>query len=270
MLVGMARQSLLLAMEAIDAQQALQRRWTIISAESVVLSQAPGLFDASQRTLVESGADIDSFPGSLSAGFMLGGELFELLLADEDAKLNLNTYYRRREKQRTAATIREIAGLESSLNVHLRPYRVSRNNPELPAFDSWGQVFSWDDSKVEGDAGQRLALATEQLTCWGSGRLNIRRATDESIEELCRLVVTGSAIQRLLEARRETPNLSLRAMLPQLELRVTELRALEQLLADESTCYSLWIQVGRAQRRSTLSVAQFVDGNQVLTSSFAW
>lgn len=270
MLVGMARQSLLLAMEAIDAQEAIQRRWAIISAESVVLSQAPQLFDTTERKLVESGVDFDVFPTSLVADFTLGGELFELILSDEDAKLNLNTYYRRREKQRTAATIREMAGLESQLSVHLRPYRVSRNTPLLPAFDSWGQIFPLDERKSESSVGSQLALATQQLTCWGSGQLNIRRATDESIEELCRLAVTGSAIQQLLAARRETPELSLRTALPQLELRETELRALEELLTDETTCYSIWVHTGSERRHSSLTVAHFIDGNQSLTSSFAW
>jgi len=270
MLVGMARQSLLLAMEAVDAQDALQRRWAIISAETVVLQEAPHLFGASERKLIESGADIEIFPRSLSASFTLGGEMFELILSDEDAKLNLNTYYRRREKQRTAVMIREMAGIESQLKVHLRPYRVGQNEPQLPAFDSWGQVFSLEDRQIEGAVGQRLILATEQLTCWGAGQLNIRRATDKSIEELCRIVVTGSVTQRLLEARREDPALSLHAMLPQLELRDRELRALEELLSDQSTCYSLWMHNGRMRHRSSLTVAQFADDDQSFTSTFAW
>lgn len=265
MLVGLSRQSLMLAMEAVEAQDSLQQRWAAVSFQEHLLKRAADLFGEQDRQFRESGVDGPS-PWFIEGEISLGGQSFQLILGDEDAKVNLNTCYRRQDRQQLASMVRAISKHSSPSDVRLRPYRVSHGDENvLPAFDSWGQVFSLD--LETGIPPTTLARITQEMTCWGSGRLNIVRASDKSLEQVCRMEVTGSTIQRIRELRRNMDSVRLDKLFSQLLLRESELEALREILADQSTCYSLWVHPQtNTFGTSSLHIAHFHDDGSTLLS----
>jgi hypothetical protein len=114
-------------------------------------------------------------------------------------------------------------------------------------FHSWGQVFALNEP-IEAPLPRAVAAATSDLTCWGAGRLNVRRASDKALEQLCSEAAGPDAGRRVLKLRREQPLLKPPELLSRLQLSVEQRRRLEPLLTDQSSCYSLWIHMTCAER----------------------
>jgi glutamine synthetase adenylyltransferase len=126
---------------------------------------------------------------------------FNLLLADEDAKINLNTIYRWQSAEEIIRLVQDKSGFKGSLDIRLRPYRSSGELDNYPAFDSWGQVFVLDQSTKKASVANILETATGDLTCWGSGKLNLEHSSDEALERIGLLAVSPSTVKQLIENR---------------------------------------------------------------------
>ncbi len=65
-----------------------------------------------------------------------------------------------------------------------------------------------DVSHIGSDGGidSLMELATE-LTCWGSGRINIRRVSDQTLLLVAGKLVNQQVAQRILEARAEATDI---------------------------------------------------------------
>jgi hypothetical protein len=111
---------------------------------------------------------------------------------------------------------------------------------------------------------------TRTITCWGGGRLNIQRASDEAIRLVCENQISPDSLGKLLARRHERGVTGLDALLDQLALRKTERLTLERLLTDRGSRYSLWILV-RNPRRSWATLA-IGDGSssQGARETFTW
>ena len=108
LLVGVARDSMMLALEALSAQRDLQQRWGAISCQETILRRAGQLFEAEARQLEKDGEFRMPQPASIAGSIMLGGIRFDIRLADEDAKLNLNTLHAFKGKQQAEQTVRAM------------------------------------------------------------------------------------------------------------------------------------------------------------------
>jgi hypothetical protein len=262
-LAGFARHSLALAVEAQDAQAEAQRRWGEVSCRRMLLGRAEEIFQS------QSSADLAvkpsvTRPPLLSASFALGSQQFDIVLADENAKVNVNTLLRE-QPEKTQTAIHQLMGdrWAGTLQVHLSA------QPSNATIESWGQVFDMVNLPSSASTPDSLAAATTELTCWGDGRLNVRRASDASLRTVGGLVLKGDELADLLKVRQDWPDASLDDLLRQSSLRAGKLAELRRLLSDQSDCHSLWVHVQRRQRRwSNLQVAGGGTGTAI--QSFTW
>lgn len=259
-MVGVTRQSLQLATASLESESELQQRWGTISLQRTLLHSAPKIFaDLDKRSLATGNAG--PFPCTVGSKILLGGMKYDVLLADEQAKLNLNFAYHARGKNIAELLARKMKG-RGELRVRMMPevasaapssHTVGRRDaaeraddePDMPpppaAFRHWGQVFDLAYSRGGRVASPLLPLATSRITCWGRGEVNITRAPNDVIEETCRAVLGPGVARKLVSQYRENPTLNVQQIARQLDVDSQELRALGQLLTTQSSTYSLWL-----------------------------
>jgi len=243
---GLARRSLLAALEANQARADLQRRWAATSCRQLLLEQAEeiliGLEDAQHSRRPKWPA-----PKESRAQFTLGGFAIELVLADEDAKANLNALYARKPGQ-VRLMLMEL--VRSSLVPELRPDTSPEAKLRRRWFSSWGQVFNIASVLSTPGGWQRLSEIAAEVTCWGQGKPNIRRASDRIVETAAATVVSRDVARKLLEARRRTEgDLLLADLLAGLDLKRIDQVKLRGVLGDRSSCHSLRMALGDGRRQ---------------------
>jgi len=257
-MVGIARQSLRMATAAVNTESELQQRWGVISLQRTLLKGAPVIFKNSDKASLIAGSK-GPFPSKVRSEVLLGGIKFNLLLADEEAKLNLNSAYHRRGKNTAQQLAERMKGV-GALRVRLMPEVPSADNRQrndsgasdeesaesetsLPAaFRHWGQVFDLASISVAVPPGQMIPNASSKLTCWGRGAVNITRAPDEIIEETCRTALGPGVARKLVSQYRENPTQNIRQIAVLLKVDEEDVNALRQLATTESATYSLWLE----------------------------
>lgn len=242
---GLARRSLQLAIDANEAQSELQHRWLAASCRELFLEQADRFFIQAEDAVADQRPRWPT-PASASATFEAAGGRAWVQLADEDSKLNLNAVHARKPEQvRLLLTEKSGGRLAPQLRPDMRREAQLRKRP----FSSWGQVF--DVARTfAADQSDLLLEAAAAVTCWGDGKLNIRRATDESIEAAASLVLNREAARKLIDARAMFEgDLLLSELLAKLELRRPDQTKLRGVLSDRSSCYSLWLVLETDRRR---------------------
>jgi type II secretory pathway component PulK len=247
-LAGVARRSLESAEEAATAQEELQRRWGVLSALRLYLPSAESLLEAEAKKQAALGQGWP-FPASLSGEFDLNGLHFSLLLADEDAKVNLNVIFHQGSDgmSQVAATLDQLAATDG-LAAQVRPLSEDSTKSDAKLFRSWGQIFDLTPSQSPAESADRLRDATHEITCWGSGRLNICRASDQAIRAVCQNKVSPDVLDKLLSLRRDKEIKGLDDLFTRMALRIEDRAVLERLLSDRSTRHSIWIVVRNARR----------------------
>jgi hypothetical protein len=266
-LTSVARQSLELVAEALAAEEEVQRRWALFSCQRAILPRAESILFAEQQRLVNGGGN----PGearTLASSISVGPIELELVLADEEAKLNLNVLARRGGEQVRRAV--EQLAPPGRADLRLRPYRRTADMQGYLAFDSWGQVFAIDQAPPV-ESSKAIAAITGEITCWGEERLNIRRATASAVEQVCQGEADPSTVRRLLEQRALLPTGTLAALLDPLQLSESDRRRLEGVLGDRSSCHSLWVFLKTPQRQDATLFVAAEDGERLpRVTCFAW
>jgi hypothetical protein len=256
-LAGLARYSIQHAAAANEVAADLQQRWGIWSVRHVLLSQANEILDA-QVPDDMAGAPPWPKPGRLAAEFELAGSRYSVSIADEDAKLNLSTLYARKRERLLPAIQRLGAQSQAPMpTVHIRPDGSGHD-----AFRSWGQVFDLDAVPRTGRA---IEAVGSHLTCWGNGRLNVRRADDTVLRETALIALSPKDASKLIGERRNWGGQGLDELLDPLGLRRPQLLAIRRLLDTESKNYSLLVAVTAGRRERGYL---FVDRGRSVT--FAW
>lgn len=97
-LAGLARRSILIAGEAIEAQQELQRHWGATSCRQLLLDRAEEFFQQAEKPYLDGELPWPA-PSQLAVEVPLGGMVYRLWLSDEDAKLNLNRIHAKLPQQ---------------------------------------------------------------------------------------------------------------------------------------------------------------------------
>jgi hypothetical protein len=263
MTAGLARSSLSLALDGIQAEDDLQRRWASAGIRQTVLPRGQAILDslAADDTVVPA-------PSVLDLDLNLAGHTFHLVLADEDAKLNLNMVYYARGIEEVSRHLRQAN--RTRLTVRLRPYRGAADDEQLPVFDSWGQAFDCRQANDTPSLAADLQSLTRHFTCWGSRRLNFRRATDESLRRACDVAGAAPSADKLIELRRNADPRRLDEVLNRLQLNDRERSSLAALLATDSTCLSLWTSSTQTAASWEFHVAEEAGDGRVVVSSFVW
>lgn len=234
--VGIARRSLAIAEQAVSAEEDLQRRWAALSCQRSVLLRAERIFQHRDELADQEKATARNVY-RITAKVQLGKTTLLLVLADENAKIDLNVLAEQGGGRLTDFLRNLIEGASSRIRLHLGLRNANAKTPA--AFDSWGQVFALDEIR-DADAPKNLATLTEELTCWGGGQLNVHRASDRSIEQVFKKEVSPVMVERLLRVRATGGKTPLEGLLGQLSATEKEQERFRALLTDESQCYSLW------------------------------
>jgi hypothetical protein len=258
---GLARHSLRMATSAQQAADDLQHRWGLLSVRHVLLDRAPEILE-SQVPDHEVSMPPWPKPARIEASFLLGNQGFTITLADEDAKVDLNTV-RKREPARFYSVIRQLC---RETDVAALNIRALSERGILTSFSSWGQVFDL----VSGPAASApiavlLRPISREMTCWGTGRLNLRRASDNAVREVAGLTLSAKDVGEFVEARKHWGGQGLDELLDELDLRRPEYLKVQRLLSTESRVYSLWVEVDNGQRERSYF---YVDNGQPIC--FAW
>jgi len=268
-LAGLARRSLAMSEQAAAAQSDLQRRWGIRSCLRLYLANAESLLEA--EAAKSSGQSRTwPLPSAASSEFSLGNLRFSVLVADEDAKINVNTLFRRGGDgaAQVASVVEQVAG-PNGISTQIRPSMVDSKPAPIP-FCTWGQIFELETAGPTAELADRLQEATREITCWGGGRLNLSRASDQAVRLVCQDQVSPDVVAKLLAVRQETGINELDNVLTRLGLRLENRMQLLRLLTDQSRWHSVWI-TARSGRRTWAILA--LDGgrqNGVAREMFTW
>lgn len=265
---GLARHSLQLALEANQAQSDLQRRWGATSCRNLLLPQAESIFNACEDETAERRPRWPA-PYQVHATAKLGEFDVQLTLADEDAKTNLNSIYAKKPADVSLALV-DVA--QSGLVPELRPDLSREAKLRRRSFGSWGNVFPVASTLSDPEGWDRLGQVAQELTCWGDGKPNIRRASDQTLKRAITTVSGGAVAQHVLEARRSVEDdLLLTDLLATLDLKRAEQIKIRSVLSDRSSCYSLSLALGDGRGRW---YHLWIDGDRATGGaqfqSFSW
>jgi hypothetical protein len=248
LLCAAARLSLRRSLEAIDAEEDLQRRWGSISAQRLLMDHVD-MFFPNPVPESESAEGVPESIPRVETPLLLSVQLrqmrFRILLADEDAKVNLNTVHQEFSPAFVQTVVSTLSGRGSHANllVSLRPGRIRPNDADARAFETWEQIFDLANAKDLSRAAMSLPEVSRDFTCWGSGMLNIHRASPMAVRSLCGAIISNADVEQLLTAARHLPHAKLADILNRILIRERARRRLERLLTDRSTCFSIWINM---------------------------
>ncbi len=250
----LARQSLRMGLNAADKERMLQKRWGSLSLQRTLLANAGRIFE--QQDKKNERQDNTTTP-VIQSKLTLGEVTFDLLLADEDAKLPLNTLYHHVGLKKTEDSISRVAGSNVTLATRLipavEPMQISREEKQIAvtddegeedvrdAFRSWGEVFDLATLSKTARNQSSLQAATTNLTCWGSGQLNFRRASDEAILALANIVVQDGKARRVLQRYRSNPTASLPTLLLSEVSDQQKQGKIQTIFSETRTNFSIWI-----------------------------
>ena len=199
---------------------------------------------------------------------VLGGTKFILVLGDEDAKINLNHVYQRGGIKEIRQVTDDLVG-RLPLRYQRQPPGAAGDNPR--PYQSWGQVFDCRSMPDSATAVRTIMEAGVQVTCWGNGKLNVRRASPASIESVSRIAGAPEVSARMIDELARDPAMSVEDLLGRLDLRDSQRQELAGWLTDKSTCYSLWItMVDNTRSRYELHVGQVSGEDPADVISFSW
>lgn len=238
LLAGISRRSLQFATQANEAEQRLQRRWGSSSCQRCMLDSAATIFKQSDRLAHLAGNQPKC---RLAYNFELGGEKYEVVLADEDAKVNLNTVFVVDGAGAAAQIVKRLTANHPKprLVVSLHGSPPSRRDADARPFRSWGQVFRGEQDAS--DTAEGIRTITSELTCWGSGKLNLSRASDAAVSAICEGWLDVKSVERLLELRQRDAGWGVAMIVNRLQPKERQREKFMQRITDNSTCYSLWI-----------------------------
>lgn len=268
LLVGFARQSLSLALQASEAKRDLQLRWGTESVSEAVLDRAEMiLFEHVRRNSTNPGDSRLLYPCTETV--RLGEMDIRLVLDDENRKLNVNRVYITGGSERVLEFVHQLG--VSTVATRLRPEHGGSWNVAMRPFASWGQVYALDELPLEEDPARWLMANTRELTCWGNCRIHFRGSSDLALGAVARYATGPVTASRLLNKRRQDPSLELDDLLDSLAARRRDKNRLKSWLTDESLCFSLWISTEGVDRSwYQLIVAEVTANGSSQLHRFTW
>jgi type II secretory pathway component PulK len=143
------------------------------------------------------------------------------------------------------------------------PQPTTAPSPEKvpPAFETLAQVFP--DVTPQDLAGPDDSLAMT-FTCWGDGRVNVNRATLQTLDAICRPHLNRLEIGRLLAARDRGRITQLPKALAALGLPQERREIVEQLLTAASASHGLWIVAHMEGKTRYRFVVDCDDGQTIV------
>lgn len=257
-LAGVCRASLSRMLQAQHEREALQQRWAVLSCQAALLPRAPELLSrAEQHTRGPK--------PSLKVDVILAGRRFELVLADEQAKVNAAALHNRLGRSRAEQLIKDLlrhTGCHAI--VRIRPLNAgseAQKLSQLPEIGSLSQILP-AGLLGENDLENPRLIPADYLTCWGNGMVNYRRASRDVLATSCAGVLSRQEVGALTKLVEETPTITSADVLRLMKLNETNRKAAAALLTNESVCFSLRTTArGTTRAWHNLAIATFSQNN---------
>jgi hypothetical protein len=188
--VGVSRASLHHAAAARRATHDLQRRWGTASIARTLLPRAESILANAEA---EQAAPVRSVRRRLQLGDMS----YEIVVSDEQAKANVNLMLDRSNPTWVQDRLAEaLGGGPIARALRVRPALAEVLPPAqlgaLPQYvTGFGQVFDLTDISP---------APNELLTIWGDGRVNLRRASEQSARLALTPPLTRIEVQKLVSS----------------------------------------------------------------------
>ncbi len=308
-LSSIATRTMRTTQEAVIAVAQLQQRVGIASCRNALLEKAFFVFK-DLDTLRRDGHRLPSAESNyiVSDSIMLGEQTFNLVLSDENSKVNLNAMHFHSGPEKVFQTLRRTLPVHFARAVRLQPAANANRSNELPsedstkstaaspdvpqeggkangnliesetesstyiamipAFRSWGEVFSFE-ALVGQELNRHSRLEfTKSFTLWGSGQLNVLRASDASILTQMEAVIPSAKAKVILNAIREASDFNIQNILEAEVQSVRQRQRLQALLGKDSYAFSLFINVDSSQARSRqlFTISPDENGTQEIQS----
>ena len=273
-LAAAARRSCERALLAHSAQEELQLKWSALSARALCLPATDRLLDSAAAAATADDPDAPP-PATVSFTMTLGGLACDLVVADEQAKANVNLLAARFGDAVMSDRLQSLqAGQREVLTVELRPADPPAGViTAVPRrYGSLAQIFGSKPPTALLPSGPDEHGPVERITCWGSGQVNLRRADAVVVRQTLADLVTESEFDKLEKYRKTVPGCSVDEALKTMEIPDARAKNLRPLLTDTSYCHSLWLVVhGRTRDWFRLDVAQDGDAeNDAEGWMFLW
>jgi type II secretory pathway component PulK len=244
LLLGLSRRSGARAIEARDAAVQLQRQWGVRTLGAAALLRAEELLDLENR---ERQARNRPMLATRAGTLDMGGQRFDWVVSDEQAKVNVNTLLQSSDPAGATQGVRRLLDPSAGARVRIDPHASSSD--ALAPLVGWGQVFPDADAETLMGFGQRHPALTEAVTLWGDGRLNLRRTTAARLEAVAGRQLSGAQVRRIIEARFDRPQGGIEAWLATAGVSDEAREALRPLLTTRSHCHAVAIAVQNDWRR---------------------
>lgn len=263
LLVRLSNQALRQSAASLEAERMLRVKWGSISCERAALNRAETYFADWEQSRSKESVPVE-LPGRQSNGplvrqqVQLGDCRFDLLIADEDAKANLYSSTEASNTLPLDSALRSLVPPKFTTQLRLTT-RVHRRH--------WGELFDLRQMRKQYGTLRVLPEATVNVSLFGSGILNVHRASDSAFREMASTVVPQGRADRLIETLRDSPNMNVETLLRKTIKNESEQSQLQAILGDRSSTYSVWTEgfSGRGQHQLTYHVRR-VDENGLVES----
>ena len=267
LLTGLCRHSLAMSLAVHETSERLQERWGMASCQRVAFSLADEVLSET-RIRDDGSSEVKSLP-TASLGVNLGGLDFDLLLADDQAKVNVNLLDANLDREQTARTLEGLVnGVDA--DVQLRPLVGTSVGTDGLAYKRWEQVFSPGRLRLT-EYPDQLVVASRHVTCWSAGsRLHLWAASDAAISCVAGLVLSPIEVDRLIAQRRASASGNLAELLDELDLSRRKRTMLERLLVDACGSVSVWIRIHKEGQRSAAFCVRMTESDVTRTYVTTW
>ena len=249
-----------MAMLAVGEQEQLQLRWGSLSCRAAALAQAETILAQQEET---SGAPQPVVTGDAD----LGGLRFHLVIADEQAKLDVNRIQNDLGSGVLMETLQKVqATRRDALAVDLSPHADATKGGRL--YSSLEQVLAVRHPSQLLQAGQEPESISSDLTCYGVA-VNLARVKPSVLAVALQGVLNDSDVAKILALRAKQKSITLADVYTALKLPQSRQAKLSGRVADRSRCHSVWvIAYGRSRPWYSFSAAE--DGPDGSEWSFTW
>jgi hypothetical protein len=299
-LSSIATRTMQTTQEAVVAMAQLQQRIGMRSCQETFLMQAEFVFKRIDGLRLDGQGPAMPEGNRMAAdAIVLGDQRFDLVLFDENSKVNLNTVYQNAGQQEVMRILREslpptIAraivfhpAVGSTSGKSRTPERTSKRgkgsesssasdskgesgesipaiDPAIPpAFRSWGEIFDFGLLISQNPDKQVQLDFAKGFTLWGSGQINIHRTTESQLSTVIGTVVPSAMARNIVTKLRENPDPSIDIILEKEVESLSQRKQLRTLLSPTSFAYSLFVDVDAPQCRSRKSFVKTLDSNGV-------
>jgi hypothetical protein len=289
-LAGLCRATLRQSAAARMAAADLQHRWGAVTAQYTLLDNAANVLE---RAELPGGPPVATLHGS----FELGPVRFDVDLCDEQARANVNGLLAWRGRTAAEAAIRDLARAGGGrLAPRVPAAAVGRKPPHAisttpddagapddaqatdrvpPTFGCLTEVFpgaTWDDLRPSS-----ANSISRLLTCYGDGKLNVRRADPAVLSAACGPTadaagLTPAQVADLSRRGRSAGNtFDVAAALAATGAAPDATAAVQGRLIDGSFTQSVWVEAHQdRQTWRTWAVRDATDGEHPRTFTGQW